>query len=150
MRERVLAYLCVCVCLWGGEVVLSDKGMRLEPPGFIWAKQEGPVSVWAVGPQSHEQKVPSHNSHLSSSRPGTILSTALCIHTGSYLSFCRCLCILGTSLLGRGLAYFYLCHSGPFDVDYVGLFHRSCVCLRMAPLLNPQSVYEYTFHKQDM
>lgn len=43
------------------EVKLSDKGTRLEPPGFIWAKQEGPVSVWAVGTESHEQKVPSHN-----------------------------------------------------------------------------------------
>lgn len=33
----------------GGEVVLSDKGHRLEPPGFIWAKQEEPVSVRAMG-----------------------------------------------------------------------------------------------------
>lgn len=43
------------------KVKMSDKGMLLEPPGFIWAKQEGPVSVWAVGPESREQKVPSHN-----------------------------------------------------------------------------------------
>lgn len=58
---------------------MNDEGTRLEPPGFIWAKQEGPVSVWApllsaVGPYSHEQKVPPHNSHLSSPQPGTNIS----------------------------------------------------------------------------
>lgn len=30
-------HTCLCV---RGEVVLSDKGAHLEPPGFIWAKQE--------------------------------------------------------------------------------------------------------------
>lgn len=90
-----LVWLCVCVCIFVWvEVVLSDKGMRLEPPGFIWAKQEGPVSVWAPllsarGPQSHEQKVPPHISHLSSSQAGTNLSFYLSpsIHTGLFLSF---------------------------------------------------------------
>ncbi len=135
--------------------MLSDKGMHLEPPGFIWAKQEGPVSAWAVGPQSQEQKVPPHNSHLSSSQPGTNLSLSLYLTFSPSmlpllsLSFTT-LCILATSLPGHGLAYFYLPHTGPFDVDHVGPFHRSCACLQKAPLLNPQSVYEYTFHKQDM
>lgn len=90
-----LVWLCVFVCIFVWvEVVLSDKGMRLEPPGFIWAKQEGPVSVWAPllsarGPQSHEQKVPPHISHLSSSQAGTNLSFYLSpsIHTGLFLSF---------------------------------------------------------------
>lgn len=58
--------------------------------------------------------------------------------------------ILSTSLPGHGLAYFYLLRSLHFDVDCVGPFHRSCVHLEMAPVLNPKSVYEYTFHKQDM
>lgn len=111
------------------------------------------MSVWAMGPQSHEQKVPSHNSHLSSSQPGTDLSLSLLLSPSTRplisLSF-TALCILATSLLGHGLAYFYLCHCGPFDVNYVGPFHRSCVPLQMAHLLKPQSVYEYTFHKQDI
>lgn len=29
--------------------MLSDKGVHLEPPGFIWAKQEGPMSVLGSG-----------------------------------------------------------------------------------------------------
>lgn len=71
-------HMCLRVIVWD-KVVMNDEGTRLKPPGFIWAKQEGPVSVWAsllsaVGPQSHEQKVPPHNSHLSSSSIGTYLS----------------------------------------------------------------------------
>lgn len=147
-------YMSSHVCVFvGGEVVLSDKGTRLEPPGFIWAKQEGPRSVWApllsaVGPQSREQKVPPHNSHLSSSQPGTNLS--LYIHTASSLSFFHCpLYPLHFSprpwpglLLPLPLwtLWCWLCWPFPQIMCTFG----------MAPLLNPQSVYEYTFHKQDM
>lgn len=143
--------LCVCVCLWGVKLCWVTRACVLSHLDLFGPNKRGPVSAWAVGPQSHEQKVPPHNLHLSSSQPGTNLFLSLSPSVQPLLSLSfTTLCILATSLPGHGLAYFYLSHSGPFDVDYVGPFHRSCVCLEMAPLLKPQSVYEYTFHKQDM
>lgn len=136
------------------EVVLSDEGMRLEPPGFIWAKQEGPVSVWAAG--ASERRTEGASSQLT---PELLpawdlnLSPHRSVHPRSLSSpsFRSLLCILATSLPGRGLAYIYLCRAGPHLMSAVlALSHRSCACLQMAPLLNSPSVYEYTFHKQDM
>lgn len=152
-------HTCLCV---RGEVVLSDKGTHLEPPGFIWAKQErgpclsGPLFCpqWGLRATNRRCLLSTHTWAPPSLGP-TSLSRSLSLLLSSSmqplpsLSFTT-LCILSPSLPGHGLAYFYLSHSGPFDVDCVGPFHRSCVHFEMAPLLNPQSVYEYTFHKQDM
>lgn len=77
---RALGFLCMFVWL-----------LRLEPPEFIGAEPEQPASVhpgrdpggvvlggvarglWSRGgvKGGEQQKVPPHNSHLSSSQPGT-------------------------------------------------------------------------------
>lgn len=137
--------------------MLSDTGTRLEPPGFIWAKQEGPCLsgpplLSAVGAWRLEQKVPPHNLHLSSSQPGTktlFLSLPTpCPLFSLFLSPSSA----SSLLLSQATAWptFYLSHSGPFDVNYIGLFHRSCVWLKISHLLNPQFVYKYIFQKQAM
>lgn len=111
------------------------------------------MSVWAAG--ASEPRTEGASSQLAPELPPSLgptslpLSPPLSLHPLSVSFSFPTLCILATSLPGHGLAYFYLSHSGAFDVDCVGPFHRSCVCLEKAPLLTPQSVYEYTFHKQD-
>lgn len=148
-----LVWLCVCIFVWV-EVVLSDKGMRLEPPGFIWAKQEGPCLSGPLfcphgGLRAMNRRYLLTSHTWAPPRLGpTSLSISLPPSTQACFSLSfTTLCVLSTSLPGHGLAYFYLSHSVLFDLNCVGTFHRSCACLKMAHLLNPQSVYEYTFHK---
>ncbi len=87
MSSRVCLRVCVFV---GGEVVLSDKGVRLEPPGFIWAKQEGPRVC--LGSGASEPRTEGASSQLTPEllpawdQPLS-LSIALSIHRASSLSF---------------------------------------------------------------
>ena len=152
--------LCVCahVCVeWQGHASWATwiyLGQTRGPHVCLSSGASEPPTEGASS-QLTPELVPAWDQPLSLS-----LSLSLSLYSYLYCSLHPCclfshflsptLCILATSLPGHGLAYFYLSHSGPFDVDHVGPFHRSCACLQMAPLLNPQSVYEYTFHKQDM
>lgn len=148
----VCACVCVCVFVCGGWSCVEWQGHASWATWIYLGQTRG--AYVCLGSGASEPRTEGAFSQLTPEllpawdQPFSLLlapSTQPLIS----LSFTT-LCILATSLLGHGLAYFYLCHSGPFDVDYVGPFHRSYVCLQMAPLLNSQSVYEYTFHKQDM
>lgn len=99
-------HVCLCLCVFvGGEVVLSDKGMRLEPPGFIWAKQEGPVSVWAMGPHraTNRRCLLTTRTWAPPSLGPTSLSIALSIHTASSVYFFHY--PLSSPLLSQAMAW---------------------------------------------
>lgn len=85
------------VCAFVGvEVLLSDKGTRLEPPGFIWAKQEGAhvclrplfCPQWGLRATNRRCLFITHTWALPSLGP-TSLSISLRIHTASFLSVFR-------------------------------------------------------------
>lgn len=146
------SHVPLCVCLWGVKSCWVTRACVLSHLDLFGPNKRGPClsGQWGLRATNRRCLLTTHTWAPPSLGPTALsLSLSPSILPLLSLSFTT-LCILSASLPGRGLAYFYLSHSGPFDVDYVGPFHRSCVCLEMAPLLNPQSVYEYTFHKQDM
>lgn len=139
--------ICHCVCVCGGWSCVEWLG-HASWATWIYLGQTRGAQV-CLGPSSVRSGASEPRTEGASSQltpellpawdQPLFLSLPTSIQPLLSLSFTT-LCILSTSLPGHGLAYFYLSHSGPFDVDCVGPFHRSCVRLEW-PLCSILSLF---------
>lgn len=100
----------VLKCVWGWWSCIEWQGHASWTTWIYLGQTRGAhvclgPSLPAVGPQSHEQKVPFHNSHLSSSQPGTNLSVYLSPHAYCLFSLFLSLPSVSPPLLSQAMAW---------------------------------------------
>lgn len=128
----------VCVCfLWRLKLRWVTRACVLSHLDLFGPNKRGPCLSGHWGLRATNRRcLLTTNTWAPPSLGPTFFSPSLFLSILPLISLSvTALCVLTTSLLGRDLAHFYPCHCGPFDVDYIRPFHRSCVYLHMVHLL---------------